>query len=72
MNPKLGKTTDLNLRLCWNNPALNWHITNVFNCGGTVYPLGTDAYGRSVLYDDNTRDTAATSRSPSRWSCLRS
>jgi peptide/nickel transport system permease protein len=49
VNPKLGRSTDLELRLCWNNPVLNWHITNVFNCGGTVYPLGTDTYGRSVL-----------------------
>ncbi len=49
VNPQLGKQTHLTLRLCWNNPALNWHITNVFNCGGSVYPLGTDTYGRSVL-----------------------
>jgi peptide/nickel transport system permease protein len=49
VNPKLGRETNLDLRLCWNNPVLNWHITNVFNCGGTVYPLGTDSFGRSVL-----------------------
>jgi len=39
---------NLNLRLCWNNGALNWHIANVFDCGGSVYPLGTDEYGRSL------------------------
>src|SRR5580692_2414558 len=49
VNPKLGRGTNLDLRLCWNNPIINWHITNVFNCGGTVYPLGTDSFGRSVL-----------------------
>jgi peptide/nickel transport system permease protein len=35
--------------LCWNNPILNWGIQNVFNCGGPVYPLGADLYGRSLL-----------------------
>jgi peptide/nickel transport system permease protein len=37
------------VKLCWNNPLLDWHITNVFNCGGSVYPLGTDLYGRGLL-----------------------
>ncbi len=37
------------VKLCWNNPILNWGIQNVFNCGGAVYPLGTDLYGRGVL-----------------------
>jgi len=37
------------VKLCWNNPALDWHIENVFNCGGAVYPFGTDLYGRGVL-----------------------
>jgi len=40
---------DLALRLCWNNPDFSWPVTNLFNCQGTVYPLGTDAYGRGVL-----------------------
>jgi peptide/nickel transport system permease protein len=35
--------------LCWNNPLFNWGIPNAFNCGGSVYPLGTDLYGRSLL-----------------------
>ncbi len=35
--------------LCWNNPLIDWHIENVFNCGGAVYPLGTDLYGRGLL-----------------------
>jgi len=26
----------------------NWHIANVFDCAGSVYPLGTDMYGRSL------------------------
>lgn len=26
----------------------NWQIANVFNCAGSVYPLGTDMYGRSL------------------------
>jgi peptide/nickel transport system permease protein len=37
------------LKLCWNNPLVNWHIGNVFNCGGSVYPLGTDLYGRDLF-----------------------
>lgn len=36
-------------KLCWNNPILDWRIQNVFNCGGAVYPLGTDLYGRGLL-----------------------
>jgi len=40
---------NLTLRLCWNNPAFSWPVTNLFNCGGSVYPLGTDAYGRNLL-----------------------
>lgn len=39
----------LNLRLCWNNPNLSWPVSNLYNCGGSVYPLGTDAYGRGLL-----------------------
>jgi len=35
--------------LCWNNPIIDWHIANAFNCGGSVYPLGTDLYGRGLL-----------------------
>jgi peptide/nickel transport system permease protein len=49
VNPAIGRQTDLPLRLCWNNPLLNWHITNINACTGTVYSLGTDAFGRSVL-----------------------
>ncbi len=36
-------------KLCWNNQIIDWHIPNVFNCGGSVYPLGTDLYGRGLL-----------------------
>lgn len=49
VNPNAWRLTNLTLRLCWNNPSWNWGITNVFNCGGTVHPLGTDAYGRDLL-----------------------
>jgi peptide/nickel transport system permease protein len=49
VDPSSYTTQNLNLRLCWNNPAFNWGIANVFTCSGQVYPLGTDAYGRSVL-----------------------
>jgi len=49
VNPNAWKTTELSQRLCWNNPALNWHITNVYNCPGSVHPLGTDAFGRDLL-----------------------
>jgi peptide/nickel transport system permease protein len=49
VNPSYWTQETPVVRLCWNNPAINWHITNVFNCGGSVYPLGTDLYGRSLL-----------------------
>ncbi|MDA4119757.1 MAG: ABC transporter permease [Thaumarchaeota archaeon] len=49
VNPNAWKTTDLGLRLCWNNPAINWQIENVFNCQGAVHAFGTDAYGRDLL-----------------------
>ena len=40
---------NLYLRLCWNNPSFSWPISNVFICSGSVYPLGTDSYGRGLL-----------------------
>ena len=49
VNPRYWNQQNSNVILCWNNPMINWHITNVFNCGGTVYPLGTDLYGRGLL-----------------------
>src|SRR5208337_96473 len=49
VNPSSWNQQNSNVILCWNNPAIDWHITNVFNCGGTVYPLGTDLYGRGLL-----------------------
>jgi peptide/nickel transport system permease protein len=48
VNPSSWHLQNLDLRLCWNNPAYNWGIANVFNCGGTIFPLGTDQYGRSL------------------------
>lgn len=51
VDPRLGEVIQSHesLRLCWNNPIINWGIKNVFVCNGPVYPLGTDAEGRSVL-----------------------
>jgi peptide/nickel transport system permease protein len=48
VNSSSWHVQNLDLRLCWNNPIFNWQITNVFNCAGSVYPLGTDQYGRSL------------------------
>jgi peptide/nickel transport system permease protein len=49
VNPSSWQAQNLDLRLCWNNPAFNWRIGNVFDCAGSVYTLGTDQYGRSLL-----------------------
>ena len=48
VNPSAWHKQNLDLRLCWNNPSFNWQITNVFNCAGSIFPLGTDQYGRSL------------------------
>jgi peptide/nickel transport system permease protein len=48
VNPNLANQQPLALRLCWNNPLINWNIANVKVCP-TQYPLGTDAYGRNLL-----------------------
>jgi peptide/nickel transport system permease protein len=48
VNPALANTEPLALRLCWNNPVINWGISNVKTCP-TSYPLGTDAFGRNLL-----------------------
>jgi peptide/nickel transport system permease protein len=48
VNPALAKQQPLALRLCWNNPIINWGITNIKTCP-TGYSIGTDAYGRSLL-----------------------
>ena len=49
VDPTSWAQENLDLRLCWNNSAFNWHILNVFECSGPTYPLGTDQYGRSLL-----------------------
>src|SRR5207245_7279077 len=50
VDPNSWKTTHIAVRLCWNNPALNWNLRNVYDCSGpTTYALGTDSYGRAVL-----------------------
>ena len=49
VNPSYWVQQAPSVKLCWNNPVLDWHITNVFNCGGAVFPLGSDYYGRGVL-----------------------
>ncbi|MGI0079010.1 MAG: ABC transporter permease [Nitrososphaerales archaeon] len=49
VNPSSWAFPNLDVRLCWNNPTINWGIPNVNNCGGPVYSLGTDSYGRDLL-----------------------
>jgi peptide/nickel transport system permease protein len=50
VKPNLWKFTNLTIKLCWNNAAINWHLQNIFVCPGTnVYPLGTDNFGRNLL-----------------------
>lgn len=49
VNPKAWQTLDFTIAKCWNNPLIDWHITNIYTCPGTmIYPLGTDAYGRNL------------------------
>ncbi|MDG6915999.1 MAG: ABC transporter permease [Nitrososphaerota archaeon] len=48
VNPAIADQQPLALRLCWNNPIINWHIANIKTCP-SEYPLGTDAYGRNLL-----------------------
>ena len=46
----IWKFTNESIKLCWNNPAINWGIQNIYTCPGKyVYPLGTDKYGRNLL-----------------------
>ena len=48
--PGLWLDTHNNIRLCWNNPVINWHIPSIFVCPTTnVFPLGTDSFGRDLL-----------------------
>jgi peptide/nickel transport system permease protein len=49
VNPNIWQVEQLGQRLCWNNPAFSWPVTNVFDCPGATYPLGTDSWGRNVL-----------------------
>jgi len=49
VNPDLWRVQVLAQRLCWNNAAFSWPVTNIFDCSGPTYPLGTDAYGRDLL-----------------------
>ena len=50
VNPSYWTQLDPTLKLCWNNPIFDWHISNaVTTCGPTTFPLGTDDYGRSLL-----------------------
>jgi peptide/nickel transport system permease protein len=48
VDPTLANHQPLALRLCWNNPVINWGIANAKTCP-TGYSLGTDAYGRDLL-----------------------
>ncbi len=50
VNPNIWKITQQSIRLCWNNPVIDWHIQSIFTCPGTqVYALGTDNFGRNLL-----------------------
>jgi peptide/nickel transport system permease protein len=48
VDPGLANQQPLALRLCWNNPTINWNIANIKMCPAS-YSLGTDAYGRDLL-----------------------
>ena len=48
VDPALANQQPLALRLCWNNPVINWGIQNAKTCP-TGSSLGTDAYGRDLL-----------------------
>ena len=50
VRPNLWKFVDSPIRLCWNNPEINWHIQSVFACpGNQVFALGTDSFGQDLL-----------------------
>ena len=50
VDPSYWQVLDPPVKLCWNNPLFSWNIPNaVTSCGSTVFPLGTDIYGRSLL-----------------------
>jgi peptide/nickel transport system permease protein len=49
VNPTSWQQQHLSMRLCWNNPLINWGVGNIYKCAGPVYPLGTDAYGRGLV-----------------------
>jgi peptide/nickel transport system permease protein len=52
VNPKIAYAQPrYNLGLCWNNPAINWHLLSVTACptGAPSFPLGSDYYGRDLL-----------------------
>lgn len=50
VNPSYWIQIDPTLKLCWNNSIIDWHIANaITSCGPTVFPLGTDIYGRGLL-----------------------
>ncbi len=48
VNPGLANQQPLSLRLCWNNPIIDWGIGSMKSCP-TGYSLGTDAFGRDLL-----------------------
>ncbi|HZW84902.1 MAG TPA: ABC transporter permease [Nitrososphaerales archaeon] len=50
IGPSYWIQLDPPLKLCWNNAVIDWHIQNaITSCGSTVFPLGTDNYGRGLL-----------------------
>jgi peptide/nickel transport system permease protein len=49
VNPTLWEFKNGALQICWNNPVIYWG-SNIYKCpGSTIYPLGTDKYGRNLL-----------------------
>ena len=50
VNPSIWKFQNPSIKLCWNNPAINWGIQNVYTCPTqNMFSLGTDFYGRDLL-----------------------
>jgi peptide/nickel transport system permease protein len=49
VNPNIWRHTNLDLRLCWNNPVLNWGISGIYDCSGKTFPIGSDSFGRDLL-----------------------
>ena len=48
--PNQWQIQNPSVKLCWNNPLINWNLPNPAPCpAGSFHPLGTDYYGRDLL-----------------------